>query len=361
MQLMRLKPFLSIFLFTVTCFFSSETKAQIDFSPTKSDTASTYSVVMKDGSVLNGTIVSRTQNEIVFKDVNLGTIIIKTNKIKSIDRISNKSYVLVTMKSGSKVVGELISTNDSTIVVESETLGKVTVSLRTVKEMRLIDKSNMKNGIYRTANHLGFKYYFFGPSAILPKQDECYLQSTYVLFDKVDYGYTKHFSIGGGALAFIVPFASIKAGVEIFKNFHLGAGAYLVVSPFVKQIGLPSAVYATATIGNREKNISLGVALGWMKDFALQKPVYTLCGQIRFGRKTAFVSENYFIPIREDSYNTVISYAQSTYSYYYEMVFSYGIRLLADKNNWDFGFIGTSGLFGEIPLGIPFVSYHRKF
>ena len=348
--------------FLLLCSFScTDAYAQDSYVRVPSDTSSAYTVTMKDGSVLNGRILERTKAEIVFSDINLGKITLKTNQIKSIERVSDDTLA-VTMKSGSKVVGKLLGKSDTVLLVESSTLGKLTIRMSEVKEMRLIDKKNIsRKGDYRFPNPLGTKYFLFGPSAIVQRKDQGYFQNTYIAYNSVDFGLNDHVTVGGGVFGFVFPYVSAKAGVEVAGNFHMGAGGHLLVNPFFSEIGIPWAVYGALSLGNREKNASLGVVWGGGFGKRLERPIYSFSGQIRFGRRSAFITENYFYPVQQQGYNYVTGIAVSSITYYYAAAYTYGIRILGERTSWDVGFLGLSDFADVIPVGIPFVSYTLRF
>jgi len=268
-----------------------------------------------------------------------------TNVENPID--STKIYKIELMD-GSIFIGNILQKDAINIVLRTSSIPKIDIPVSKIKSIEEVDKSNLKDGIYWYPNPHATRY-FYGPSAIGLKKGEGYFQNTYLVLNSFNFGITDNISIGGGIelistfagkdpLYFITP----KASFKVAEKFHAGAGVlYARIPGESSSLG---TLFATGTYGTLDNNITGSLGWGFVDSELSKQPIATLSGMKRISKRTALVTENWFIPI------------DGFYGLY-----SYGIRFFGEKIAVDLAFINNSDIAEAIIIGIPFVSFTVKF
>lgn len=215
-------------------------------------------------------------------------------------------YKIVTVKKQT-FVGELISENDESITLQTESLSRLTIDRVNIKSIEKISPDRIKNGVYWFENPQSTRY-FFSPNAIGLGKGRGYYQNTWVLFNNVNYGVSNNFSIGGGLIplflfgtaetpVWLLPKVSVPVVAE---KFYVGGGAMIggIVGADTEALGI---LYGVGTFGNRDKNLSISLGYGYAGSDISNTPVVNISGMIRTGRKFYLLSENYFVPGVDES------------------------------------------------------------
>ncbi len=215
-------------------------------------------------------------------------------------------YKVVTVQKQT-FVGELISEDDESITLRTESLSQVTIERVNIESIEKISADRIKNGGYWFENPQSTRY-FFSPNAIGLQKGRGYYQNTWVLFNNVNYGVSDNFSIGGGLVplflfgagetpVWLLPKVSVPVVAE---KFHLGGGAMVggVVGADSEALGI---LYGVGTFGNRDRNLSVSLGYGYVGREISSTPVVNISGLIRTGRKFYLLTENYFVPGVDES------------------------------------------------------------
>ncbi len=222
------------------------------------------------------------------------------SQVKTSDNLSKK--YLITLKDGSTVQGTIVSENQQEISLATENIGTITIKKDQFKSIVQLDSTNFKKGKYWFPNP-NYSRYFIGP-AIQLKEGDGYYQNVDLFANTVSYGITNFFSIGGGVelystlsghpIFILMP----KLGFEVTKSLWLGGGIlYVNLSSLggLKKGGLGIG-YGSVTVGNENSNASLGVGWGFVGSDWSKKPVITLSGMTRVSGRIALITENWIIP-----------------------------------------------------------------
>ena len=318
------------------------------------DTAAYYSVIMNDGSTLKGKVISFDESSILISDNNLGAINIKAEKIKSIEKENPNAFLKIELNDGNVLNGKIIERKANVLVFKTDNLGVLNIPTKNIKKITEIDKTNMKNGEYWFPNPNSSRY-FFGPSGISLKKGEGYYQNIYVAYNSVSYGVTDYFTIGGGVVLPVAAFITPKISFKIAPKFYMGAGTLLGIAPDNTVIGI---AYGIATYGSIEHNITLGSGFGFYDDTFQEKPIITLAAMTRVSKRISLVTENWMVPYTNYEY---INGQEITSTKYYGLV-SYGIRLMSEKNySFDFAFINSQDIVDVFFIGIPYIDFVLRF
>ena len=116
----------------------------------------------------------------------------------------------VTMKDGSTIHGKLIFESESELIIETETLGRVTIARNDISKIKKVDASAFRKGKYWFPNPNATRY-FFAPSAFPLEPNQGYYQNIYVVFNSFNIGISKGLSIGAG-IEFFSTFVTLAAG-----------------------------------------------------------------------------------------------------------------------------------------------------
>ncbi len=182
---------------------------------------------------------------------------------------------------------------------------------------------------------------FLVPSGFGPEKGELYYQNITVFFNQFQYGASEQFSLGLSfellSLFAALDSAQYRPGFTISpkvsvpiedQDVQLGFGAMFVEIPDTDEFLDLGFVLGTATYGQKDRHISLGLGFGLVEgEFSVQ-PIYLCSGQYRLTKRWHFISENIWIPAAELG------------------MFNFGFRARGRQIHWDLGLI-VSGERGK--------------
>jgi hypothetical protein len=262
----------------------------------------------------------------------------------SLDSNDSSQLCRVELKNGSIYFGRILLMDSSRIVMETTIIPYIEIPVLQIKSAVVIDSSNFRNGVYWFPNPNPTRY-LFGPSAINLKMGEGYYQNAYLLINSINYGLSNNFSLGFG-FEFLttmhgepIYFISPKVGFQVDSFFHAGCGVLYLNLP--DEMGNLGIVYGITTLGNKDKNITLGLGWGFVDGKFSQIPTVTISGMTRIFKNIAFVSENWLTP----NYR----------------IFSYGIRFFGENLAVDLAFLNNPEIAKNNFIGLPYVGFVVKF
>jgi len=268
---------------------------------------------------------------------------------------TDKQYEIV-LNDGAVFTGTILSRDSATIVFQTNSIARIDILVRQMKSLKEIQPPIHGKRSYKLANPFPTKY-FFTQSAINLQKGEGYYQNTYVFLNSLNYGITNYFSIGAGVeiLSTIGSISSNafsptwyiapKLGFKISDRFYLGGGVtFANIGGFFdnSKIGMG---YGLATFGSTEHNFSIGLTNVFSIDDHGNNTLITLAGMTRVSERLALVTENYISPSNDIG----------------SSIFSYGIRFIASKTSVDLGFINNKDIVKSLFLGAPYVDFNIKF
>lgn len=208
----------------------------------------------------------------------------------------------VETKDGNGYTGELLSSDSVKVRIKAENLGEITLLQKEIKTMVAVEAGKVVEGQYWTANAQATRY-FFSPNGYGLKKGEGYYQNIWVLFNSFAVGLNDYVSIGGGMVPLFLfggsptpAWVTLKASIPVKKDFfNLGAGvlAGTALGEFEAGFGI---FYGLATLGSRDKNISLGAGFGFAGGSVSSSPMINLNGMYRVGPRSYLLTENYLFP-----------------------------------------------------------------
>lgn len=307
-MLFKILPFWGLLLF-----LSAQTEAQ-DTTRVAQAVRKIATVKLKDGTTINGTIVSNTEKELKIQTDNLGELVIAKEKIDSIEE--GEGYY--------------------------------------------------KKGQFWFQNPHSTRY-LWAPSAYTLSKGEGYYQNAYIFVNSVTMGVTDHFTMGGGFVLnptfrdWQVLFLTPKISFPSQSKVKFGAGV-IAVSFFNTryeyeyqptysrtrkgiEANLVGIGYGNMTVGNPDNNFSVGLGWAFSNTEIGSNPVLNFSYMGRMARKVGFVTENWVITGKEG-----IS------------LLSGGIRFFGEKTAIDLALIVPAGpaMDGDF-IAIPYVDFILKF
>lgn len=311
-------------------------------------------ISLTNGTQVSGSLISQENGQVIVKDPILGELSILQSNIESMRVVeTGKEYTFI-MSSGKKYRGVVEAQNETGIVIRTSSLGQITLTTANI--------SDFNSGIADPAlagriDH-GSRY-LFAPSAIPLKKGEGYYQNIYILMNGVHYGITDNFSIGGGVVGPVGLYGTMKYGHQVGKNVHVAAGGMVVTTMMGIGFGVGCG-FGSVTFGDRWTNATVTAGYGavmvdggWE---ATKRPILNLSGMIRVSNNFSFITENYFIPMRDNNYVD----GTLSDSYHYNPQFSGGCRIGGGKHTFDLA-LTTVGDVQEMAIVIPYFAYAYRF
>lgn len=280
----------------------------------------------------------------------------KTNIINNL-RVPDSNHIqILTTIDGAANLGRIIEIGTNEIQFQTE-LGKLTVPLSKIKEIKEVLAGSIRNGQYWFANSNTTRLYF-APTGRMLKQGEGYFADYYLFFPAITYGITDNITIGGGMSLFPganldeqIFFLTPKVGLKTVKNLNLAIGALLIKLPKLfndensDTLDIPYGVgilYGVGTYGTVDASFTLGFGYGFVDSDFAEKPMLVVGGEKRLTQRIALVTENWIFPEIEHP------------------LVSYGIRFFGEKLSADLALINTLGEDALFP-GFPYVDFVFNF
>lgn len=267
-------------------------------------------------------------------------------------------FQIINLKDGTTLNGRIVEFNDTEVIFDCS-VGRLTIQIGKIEEIKLAENTNIVKGRYYFPNPNSTRL-FFAPTARMLKQGDGYFSDYYLFFPGFSYGFSSMFNFGGGLSIFpglnlrdqflyITP----KIGVKASEKLNFAAGALIIKIPEfddsgdtdgdnsdeISSIGI---LYGVGTIGSPDASLTFGMGYGYAGDNLADSPMFMIGGEARMSRRTAFVTENWIFP---GSGHPLISY---------------GMRFFGEKLCVDLAFITFLGEGAFFP-GIPYIDFVVSF
>ena len=236
------------------------------------------------------------------------------------------------------------------IMIKTDILGFIKIKRSGIKSIKAIEPQDVASGEYWFKNPHATRY-FYSPNGYNLRKGEAYYQNTWVFFNQLSYGFSEYFSMGVGMMPLFLVGAETapvwitpKIGVPLIKdklNVGIGALAGYVLG---EDFGL-GIFYGTVTYGGKDRNSNLGVGWGYTSDGMADYPMISYSAMARVSKKGYFISENYLIPTKEDTYGVV----------------SFGGRSVQKKLAIDYGLIIPLNTGADVFIAVPWLSITIPF
>lgn len=214
-----------------------------------------------------------------------------------------QQQVRVLMKDGRVLSGKLLTQTDEDFIMDTPDKGKLNLSLQEIQEIRELSTPAW------VFPNISSHQTFVGPTAFgLPKGSIQYA-NTMLFFHQFGYGFSDNFTLFGGT-EFISLLASLSSGEFAGPGFYLrphftkairadklavGAGMLTYGALGTDFSLFAASPYLSFTLGSADRNISsnIGFAFGTDIDPAL---VFAVAANYRISNKFGLMTENWFFP-----------------------------------------------------------------
>ncbi|XOV92258.1 MAG: hypothetical protein ACFHWX_18870 [Bacteroidota bacterium] len=217
------------------------------------------------------------------------------------------AYYQIETADGNLYMGQILSQEGNIIQVRTLNIGDISLRTEDIEKMKRVDAEIAKSDGSRWFDYLQSSRYFYAPSGYGLKKGDAYYQNVWILFNQFSIGFTDEFSAGIGMVPLFLfagaptpVWVTPKLSLPIVENkFNLGVGGL-----FGGVIGLGDyssdglgfgILYGIATVGERDKNFSLGIGYGYADGDFAEKPAVSLSGMLPIGKRNFFITENYLI------------------------------------------------------------------
>jgi hypothetical protein len=215
---------------------------------------------------------------------------------------SPRSIVRVQLKGGQELHGWIVERSADALVLELAAGGRVTLAAGALVAVVAEPTAEVHQGEIWYADPNRTRY-LHSPSAMMLRAGEGYFSQSELLASTVALGVTDHVTVLGGAF---VPLwfaddgfnlvAALKVGASLTPALHVAIGAETLVLPGTStSVGLG---FAGVTVGGPNAHLTLAggppFKLGRGGD-EVGPLILALSGNVRVGRRTALVTENWFV------------------------------------------------------------------
>lgn len=275
----------------------------------RKDSLPEVNVTLKDGTVLKGSIVAISLQELTLKTAFAGNLVLKQENIVSIVNVNNSVANQV-------VIGNYNTVND-----------------KNPNNLPIVSFGGSKsNGNY--VPYLAQHKYLLSNNYMGLKKKEFVYQNIWVLYNGVDYGLSDNFSIGGGGLFLgVIVFTNIhlRTQFQISEMIKIGAAYNVFFAPNngfnTNRSSSTGVLSGGITIGTKDLNVttSIGQARrlsGTSKDLING---FSVSGYVKVSNTLALITDNLFI--NNSDHNKLLSAA---------------FRLSGRNTVFDFGLMGNT-------------------
>ena len=175
------------------------------------------------------------------------------------------TLVRIETRDGNEYVGKIIESTADHFQIETLNVGTITIKKRDIVNIEAVESHQIKDNTVWFDNPQATRY-LWAPNGFGLKRGEGYYQNIWVLFNHFSVGVTDNFSLGGGVVPLFL-FAGAatpiwltpKFSIPVTENkFNVGLGGLFGTVAGVDGTGF-GLVYSHFTLGNRDRNVSLGL------------------------------------------------------------------------------------------------------
>jgi hypothetical protein len=276
------------------------------------------------------------------------TLCLAQNSKDSVIQAEKTLIIVAELKQGSTIQGKLMERRGDTLIIDADNLGLIKLPMSDIKNINEAGHVPLSKIMYKTrpinkyANRT-----LLSPTALDNGKGAGEYNNYYIFANQFSGGLTDNIRLGG--MAIIIPgggvavFGTAKLSFKLSDNFHIGAGGLTGGTLFNSNSeNTPlSMLYGVATLGDKDKNITLGIG-GFRAEKQWQsKPVVFLTGQYRVGTNWSLTGE--FYTFKEDDLNFGFGVIQRRRI----STMSFGAKYFTSNIAFNFGFFGLTPTLGD--------------
>jgi hypothetical protein len=252
------------------------------------------------------------------------------------------STVEVRLRDGSVLYGRIVERTESKVVIMTSGGVRLELDMLQVASIRPVTGRG-SDGRFWAPDPNASRLFFTATARPLAK-GEGYLSSYFIFFPMIGYGITDRITLAAGTP--IIPdafgqfwYLAPKITLLNQEKLSVAVGALGIWAPFEADLGSSVGIaYTAATYGSRDHAVTFGAGWGYIAedgtaDFS-SRPVLMLGGETRRAASLKLISENWF----------TIDGGRI------EGLSSFGVRFIGERLSTDLGIIKPIGADGYAPM-----------
>lgn len=212
----------------------------------------------------------------------------------------------IKLKNNNEYLGDIIDRNDSLLRFKSIDLGTINIPVNLIRTEKILNPGHIREGKYWAENPCTNRYFLIS-NGIGLKSGEGYYQNTWISLNQAHISVTNILTLGIG-LGLVPFFIAESAEIDyapfwfmprlsvplIKEKLYFGAGGiFFFMEGFEHKFGI---TYGMFTVGNEDRNLSFGAGYGYTNKGRVEQPTFQFNFMTRVGSRFYIISENYFFP-----------------------------------------------------------------
>lgn len=261
----------------------------------------------------------------------------------------NKTYVITTAE-GNEFLGTISYQDEKEVVIETKTMGKVSIPKYQIKEMKEVTgKEISSGGDYIPEQRFASRYFITTNGLPLTKGDNYILWNIYG--PDIQFSITDHFGIGIMTSWIGVPIiGTAKYSFNVGKKTNMAVGALVGTGSWVSPEFGMLVPFTAFTFGDRRNNLNFSAGYGavWTDEENEGSTLFSVAGIATLGKKVNLVFDSFIVPG---------SVSRKSFA-----LFIPGIRIQTSKGKFfQYGFAAMLD-DGTLQQGvIPMIQWFQKF
>ncbi len=226
------------------------------------------------------------------------------------------NLLVITLTDKTEYVGKIESSESKFLNIITHENQKVRIPKELIKDVVGLEDSDfarrertalkMKNEVKDTVARPNYTDASLSRLIIFPtarplKPGQGYIQLNELFFPFAAIGIGNFLTLGGGisilpTIQRQIVYLSPKITPLHSENLDLAAGVFYMTTTDFKDIGFQNGVgiaYTMTTLGDKDKNISVGLGWGFSGKYFSKKPIIILGGDIKIGRNLKLIAETW--------------------------------------------------------------------
>ncbi len=247
------------------------------------------------------------------------------------------NLVKLELTDGSTLIGSVLSEDNQVIRFHTQSGVEMTIEKTKIKSRTLLRGQYVRGELWNDDPNR--TRLLFAPTGRALKAGQGYFAAYEIFFPFIAVGVADFLTLAGGMTLFpgaenqLFYFAPKITPVRLEK-FDLSAGVLFIKIP--DEPDWAGIMYGVGTYGTEEAALTAGLGFGFAGGDVADKPLFQVGGELRLGKMTKLISENWLIPDSE------------------VQLVSAGLRFFGDRLAADFAFFYPAGADTE---GFPFLPW----
>ncbi|MDP2335764.1 MAG: hypothetical protein Q8N05_04820 [Bacteroidota bacterium] len=222
------------------------------------------------------------------------------NASAQIDTTKNSAtgIYLITTSEGNEFLGTISYQDEKEVVVETKTMGKVSIPKYQIREIKEVaGKQISSGGDYIPEQRFASRYFITTNGLPLEKGDNYILWNIYG--PDIQFSVSDHFGIGIMTSWIGIPIiGTAKYSFNLGKNTNMALGALVGTGSWSNPDFALALPFAAFTLGDRRNNINFSGGYGavWSNDGNEGRALFSIAGMATVSKKVNLVFDSFIVP-----------------------------------------------------------------